>query len=123
MTNVTDLTPPEVVSRYKALADIERGFRVLKDEIEVGPIYHRSIRRLQRPQNRQTDLNERPAQPAVVERLNAELKHISHLRPSYVELECSSSQSVPKRTDVDARIRFPGQGEYRNQICSRGGSD
>lgn len=37
----TDLTPAEVVKRYKSLADIERGFRVLKSEIEIGPIYHR----------------------------------------------------------------------------------
>jgi transposase len=29
------------VKRYKSLADIERGFRVLKSEIEIGPIYHR----------------------------------------------------------------------------------
>ncbi|AWB33048.1 IS1634 family transposase [Orrella marina] len=46
VTNVTDLTPPEVVARYKALADIERGFRVLKDEIEIGPIYHRLPKRI-----------------------------------------------------------------------------
>lgn len=46
VTNVTDLTPPQVVARYKALADIERGFRVLKDEIEIGPIYHRLPRRI-----------------------------------------------------------------------------
>ena len=46
VTNVADLTPPEVVSRYKALADIERGFRVLKDEIEIGPIYHRLPKRI-----------------------------------------------------------------------------
>jgi len=26
---------------YKSLADIERGFRVLKSEIEIGPVYHR----------------------------------------------------------------------------------
>ena len=41
VTNTPDLTPAEVVSRYKALADIERGFRVLKSEIEIGPVYHR----------------------------------------------------------------------------------
>jgi transposase len=41
VTNVKDLTPAEVVKRYKSLADIERGFRVLKSEIEVGPIHHR----------------------------------------------------------------------------------
>lgn len=41
VTNTPDLSPQEVVRRYKALADIERGFRVLKSEIEIGPIYHR----------------------------------------------------------------------------------
>jgi len=41
VTNTPDLTPEEVVKRYKSLADIERGFRVLKSEIEIGPIYHR----------------------------------------------------------------------------------
>jgi transposase len=46
VTNVTDLNPTEVVARYKALADIERGFRVLKDEIEIGPIYHRLPKRI-----------------------------------------------------------------------------
>ena len=41
VTNTRDLAPDEVVKRYKSLADIERGFRVLKSEIEIGPIYHR----------------------------------------------------------------------------------
>lgn len=41
VTNTKDLTADEVVKRYKSLADIERGFRVLKSEIEIGPIYHR----------------------------------------------------------------------------------
>jgi len=41
VTNTSDLTPHEVVKRYKSLADIERGFRVLKSEIEIGPVYHR----------------------------------------------------------------------------------
>lgn len=41
VTNAADLAPDEVVKRYKSLADIERGFRVLKSEIEIGPIYHR----------------------------------------------------------------------------------
>jgi hypothetical protein len=35
VSNATALTAPEVVDRYKALADIERGFRVLKSEIEI----------------------------------------------------------------------------------------
>ena len=41
VTNVADLTPQEVVKRYKSLADIERGFRVLKSELEIGAMYHR----------------------------------------------------------------------------------
>ena len=41
VTNTKDLAPDEVVKRYKSLADIERGFRVLKSEIEIGPVYHR----------------------------------------------------------------------------------
>ena len=36
-----DHTPEEIVKRYKALADIERGFRVLKSEIEIAPVFHR----------------------------------------------------------------------------------
>ncbi len=43
VTNTPDseLSAEDVVARYKSLADIERGFRVLKSEIEVGPVYHR----------------------------------------------------------------------------------
>ena len=36
----------EVVQRYKSLADIERGFRVLKSDIEIGPVYHRLPKRI-----------------------------------------------------------------------------
>jgi transposase len=46
VTNVQDLSPQEVVQRYKALADIERGFRVLKSEIEIAPVYHRLPERI-----------------------------------------------------------------------------
>ena len=31
---------------YKSLADIERGFRVLKSEIDIGPLYHRLPNRI-----------------------------------------------------------------------------
>ena len=41
VTNTPDLSPQGVVDRYKSLADIERGFRVLKSEIEIGPVFHR----------------------------------------------------------------------------------
>jgi Transposase DDE domain len=46
VTNTPDLSPAQVVKRYKSLADIERGFRVLKSEIEIGPIYHRLPERI-----------------------------------------------------------------------------
>ena len=46
VTNTHDLTPASVVDHYKALADIERGFRVLKSKIEIGPMYHRLPRRI-----------------------------------------------------------------------------
>jgi hypothetical protein len=41
LTNAPDLTPADVVARYKSLADIERGFRVLKSDIEIAPVHHR----------------------------------------------------------------------------------
>ena len=41
LTNTPDLTPAETVIHYKALADIERGFRVLKSDIEIAPVHHR----------------------------------------------------------------------------------
>ena len=45
---VTNTTTPanEVVQHYKSLADIERGFRVLKSDIEIGPVYHRLPQRI-----------------------------------------------------------------------------
>lgn len=46
VTNMPDHTPAEIVSRYKALADIERGFRVLKSEIEIAPVFHRLPERI-----------------------------------------------------------------------------
>ena len=41
ITNTTDISPAEAVARYKGLADIERGFRVLKSDIEIAPVHHR----------------------------------------------------------------------------------
>jgi transposase len=46
ITNVRDMTPVEVVNRYKSLADIERGFKVLKSEIEIAPVFHRLPERI-----------------------------------------------------------------------------
>ena len=41
-----------MVQRYKSLADIERGFRVLKSDIEMGPVYHRLPKRIMHAQHR-----------------------------------------------------------------------
>jgi transposase len=46
VTNVRDMAADEVVRRYKALADIERGFKVLKSEIEIAPVFHRLPERI-----------------------------------------------------------------------------
>jgi transposase len=46
VTNTPDLSPKNVVDRYQSLADIERGFRVLKSEIEIGPVFHRLPERI-----------------------------------------------------------------------------
>ena len=45
---VTRIDAPmaDVVARYKALADIETGFRVLKQDIEIAPMYHRLPERI-----------------------------------------------------------------------------
>jgi transposase len=42
----TDAPAQEVVQRYKSMADIERGFRALKSEIENGPVHHRLPKRI-----------------------------------------------------------------------------
>lgn len=41
LTNVADFSAEQIVSRYKSLADIERGFRVLKSDLEIAPVFHR----------------------------------------------------------------------------------
>jgi transposase len=47
VTNVSDFAPEDILSRYQALADIERGFRVLKRDLEIAPVFHRKSERLQ----------------------------------------------------------------------------
>ena len=41
ITNVSGLVTAEIVTRYKSLADIERGFWVLKSELKIGLAHHR----------------------------------------------------------------------------------
>jgi hypothetical protein len=48
VTNVAaeDLAAAQVVQRYKSLADIERGFRVLKSDLQIAPVFHRLPQRI-----------------------------------------------------------------------------
>jgi len=46
ITNVGGMALTEVVQRYKSLADIERGFKVLTSEIEIAPVFHRLPERI-----------------------------------------------------------------------------
>jgi transposase len=46
ITTNTDLSCLQVVERYKDLWQIENGFRQLKDELEMGPMYHWKDRRI-----------------------------------------------------------------------------
>jgi hypothetical protein len=46
VTIVPDLAPAKVVERYKGLADIERGFKVLKSGIEIALIFQRLPKRI-----------------------------------------------------------------------------
>jgi transposase len=41
LTNVEDFSAQQIVQRYKSLADIERGFRVLKSDLAIAPVFHR----------------------------------------------------------------------------------
>lgn len=46
VTNTPQLSAAEVIARYKSLADSERGFKMLKSDIEIGPVYHRLPERI-----------------------------------------------------------------------------
>jgi len=46
LTNVADFTAKQILERYKSLADIERGFRVLKSDLEIAPVHHRLPERI-----------------------------------------------------------------------------
>ncbi len=93
VTNVPQWDAAEVIARYKALADIERGFRVLKSQLEIAPVHHRRadrirahtlicflalvIQRLLRQRLRTSALDLSPA--TVLERLEAIQYHTVRL--------------------------------------------
>ena len=112
VTNTQDLKPDEVVKRYKSLADIERGFRVLKSEIEIGPIYHRLpnrihahaaicfmaliLYRVMRARLRDSDTKISP------ERALAKLRRIQHQKVKVNDLEpiAALSNMTQEHTDI-----------------------
>ena len=46
-TEEENLGPVEAVQAYKELAEVERGFRAIKDVIELRPIFHQTDRRVE----------------------------------------------------------------------------
>ena len=112
VTNTQGLGADEVVKRYKSLADIERGFRVLKSEIEIGPIYHRLpnrihahaaicfmaliLYRVMRARLRDSDTKISP------ERALAKLRRIQHQKIKVNDLEpvAALSNMTQEHTDI-----------------------
>ena len=99
VSNMPDHSPAEIVSRYKALADIERGFRVLKSEIEIAPVFHR--------------LPERIRAHALICFLALVLYRVLRMR-----LKANHSPYSPERTlEVVRRIQFHQVTLHRRQAA------
>ena len=100
VSNMPDHSPAEIVSRYKALADIERGFRVLKSEIEIAPVFHR--------------LPERIRAHALICFLALVLYRVLRMR-----LKANNSAYSPERTlEVVRRIQFHQVTLHQRQAAS-----
>ena len=100
VSNMPDHTPAEIVSRYKALADIERGFRVLKSEIEIAPVFHR--------------LPERIRAHALICFLALVLYRVLRMR-----LKANDSQYSPERAlEIVRRIQFHQVTLHQRQAAS-----
>ncbi len=125
VTNVQDMTPEKVVERYKSLADIERGFKVLKSELEIGPVYHRLPERIRAHASicfmalilhRVMRMRLRSANTGVTpERALQSLKRIQHHRVSINGAPplCGVSSMTPEQHDVltALKVKQPSQFE------------
>jgi hypothetical protein len=124
VTNVADLSPDEVVTRYKSLADIERGFRVLKSEIEIGPMYHRLPKRIRahaticfmalvlyRVMRARLRASQQPHTKGISpERALAALRRIQHHRVTLgadTQPVCGLSTIKPDQLDILAALNVP----------------
>lgn len=130
VTNVPELSAAQVIARYKDLADIERGFRVLKSQLEIAPVHHRRadrirahtlicflalvLQRLLRHRLRQSALELSPAM--VLERLEAVQYHsvrlvtgqvisnLGQIAPPLRQLFKAIAVEVPTRTRVESAL-------------------
>jgi transposase len=100
VTNVPELTPIDVVKRYKSLADIERGFRVLKSEIEIGPVFHR--------------LPDRTRAHAMICFLALVLYPVMHMRLKARDKACSPERAL----EIVRRIQFHQVVLHRRQSAT-----
>ena len=130
VTNVPEWDAAEVIARYKALADIERGFRVLKSQLDIAPVHHRRadrirahtlicflalvIQRLLRQRLRNTALELSPA--TVLARLEAIQYHtvrlvtgqgisnLGHIAPPLRQLFIAIDVEIPTRARIESTL-------------------
>jgi len=130
VTTVPEWDAAEVIARYKALADIERGFRVLKSQLEIAPVHHRRadrirahtlicflalvLQRLLRHRLRASALELSPA--TVLERLEAiqyhtvrlvtgqEISNLGQIGPPLRRLFNAIDVEIPTRTRIESTL-------------------
>ena len=111
ITNAPDLTAAEAVARYKGLADIERGFRVLKSDIEIAPVHHRLPDRIRahamicflalvlyRVMRMRLKANGHSASPrTALDLLERIQKHVAHIGPA---TKTTLTRQQPEQIDL-----------------------
>lgn len=110
-----------VIERYKALADIERGFRTLKSELLIAPVHHRLEKRIRahalicflallmhRVMRKQLKASGSQLSPsAALQMLSAVQRH--HVRidnKDYV----GNTRIAPEQQELFAKLRIPEPG-------------
>ena len=118
LTNAPDLTTAETVARYKSLADIERGFRVLKSDIEIAPVHHRLPDRIRahalicflalvlyRVMRMRLKANGHGASPRTALNLLARIqKHTAHIGDRTYN---GTSKTTPEQLDLFDALNLP----------------
>ena len=115
LTNTSDLSPAETVKHYKALADIERGFRVLKSDIEIAPVHHRLPGRIRahalivlvlyRVMRMRLRAGEHSASPRTALNLLSRIhKHTAHIGDHTFN---TTSKTTPEQLDLFDALNLP----------------